>query len=56
MDAVVPMIHPVILCGGTGTRLWPISRQMFPKQFLPLVEDRTMLEATVQRVAGADFA
>lgn len=56
MDAVVPMIHPVILCGGTGTRLWPISRQMFPKQFLPLVEERTMLEATVQRVAGADFA
>ncbi|NBQ79410.1 MAG: hypothetical protein EBS73_11770, partial [Betaproteobacteria bacterium] len=29
-------LHPVILCGGSGTRLWPLSRQQFPKQFVPL--------------------
>lgn len=41
---------PVILAGGSGTRLWPLSRGLYPKQFLPLVEDRTMLQATVTRV------
>ena len=41
---------PVILAGGSGTRLWPLSRQLYPKQFLPLVEERTMLQATVARV------
>jgi mannose-1-phosphate guanylyltransferase / mannose-6-phosphate isomerase len=56
MDSVASMIHPVILCGGTGSRLWPISRQMFPKQFLPLMGDRTMLENTARRVSGPDFA
>ena len=56
MDSVASMIHPVILCGGTGSRLWPISRQMFPKQFLPLVGERTMLENTALRVSGPDFA
>ncbi len=56
MDAVAAMIHPVILCGGTGSRLWPISREMYPKQFLPLIGERTMLEETVLRVAGAEFA
>ena len=41
---------PVILAGGSGTRLWPLSRGLYPKQFLPLVEDCTMLQATVARV------
>jgi mannose-1-phosphate guanylyltransferase/mannose-6-phosphate isomerase len=41
---------PVILAGGSGTRLWPLSRELYPKQFLPLVEARTMLQATVARV------
>ena len=36
-------IHPVILCGGSGTRLWPLSRTVLPKQFLPLTGTRTML-------------
>jgi len=40
---------PVILAGGSGTRLWPLSRQLYPKQFLPLVEERTMFQATVSR-------
>jgi mannose-1-phosphate guanylyltransferase/mannose-6-phosphate isomerase len=31
------LIHPVILCGGSGTRLWPVSRKAYPKQFAPLV-------------------
>ena len=46
------MIIPTILSGGSGTRLWPLSRQLFPKQFLALADDSTMLQATVQRLAG----
>ena len=42
-------IIPVILCGGAGSRLWPVSRQMLPKQFLPLVTGRTLLQDTAQR-------
>ena len=42
---------PVILSGGSGTRLWPLSRECYPKQFLPLVEDISMLQATWRRVA-----
>ncbi len=44
-------IVPVLLSGGSGTRLWPLSREMYPKQFLPLVGDATMLQATWQRAA-----
>jgi mannose-1-phosphate guanylyltransferase/mannose-6-phosphate isomerase len=43
---------PVILCGGSGTRLWPLSRSHLPKQFLPLVSERTMLQETVARLQG----
>ena len=50
-------IHPVILCGGSGTRLWPRSRASKPKPFLPLVGDETLFEQTVKRCArGAGFA
>jgi len=50
-------IHPVILCGGSGTRLWPRSRAVKPKPFLPLVGDSTLFEATVARCAAeAGFA
>ena len=45
------IIQPVILSGGSGTRLWPLSREAYPKQFLPLAGDNTMLQATWQRVA-----
>ena len=45
-------ITPVIMSGGTGTRLWPLSRKANPKQYRPLVTDRTMFEETVARVAG----
>ena len=47
-------IVPVILCGGSGTRLWPRSRASCPKPFLPLVGDSTLFEATVSRCAGAE--
>ena len=47
-------IHPVILCGGSGTRLWPLSRTALPKPFLPLVSDETLFEQAVRRVAGDD--
>ncbi|MCB2087665.1 MAG: sugar phosphate nucleotidyltransferase [Sphingomonadaceae bacterium] len=50
-------IHPVILCGGIGSRLWPRSRAAMPKPFLPLVGERTLFEATLDRCAdGANFA
>lgn len=45
-------IHPVILSGGSGTRLWPLSRQSYPKQLLPLMSERTMLQETVARTAS----
>jgi mannose-1-phosphate guanylyltransferase/mannose-6-phosphate isomerase len=48
----MPRIHPIILSGGSGTRLWPMSRRSLPKQFLPLVAERTMLQETVRRVGG----
>ena len=46
------MIVPVILCGGSGTRLWPMSRELYPKQLLPLVGDRTLLYQTMARLEG----
>src|SRR6476620_2419433 len=47
----IPMV-PVILSGGAGTRLWPLSREAYPKQFLPLAGEDTMLQATWRRVEG----
>ena len=48
----IDMLHPVILCGGSGTRLWPLSRDMYPKQFVDLGDDRTLFKDTVRRVAS----
>ncbi|HVH77223.1 MAG TPA: mannose-1-phosphate guanylyltransferase/mannose-6-phosphate isomerase [Stellaceae bacterium] len=47
------MIHPVILSGGSGTRLWPMSRMLYPKQLLNLAGSGSLLQQTVQRVADA---
>src|SRR5580698_2313120 len=46
-------IHPVILSGGSGTRLWPMSRTFYPKQLLPLVGNASLLQQAARRVAGA---
>jgi len=43
-------IQPVILAGGTGTRLWPLSRELYPKQLLNLTEDKSLLQATILRI------
>jgi len=50
------MIIPVILCGGSGTRLWPLSRKSFPKQFTPLTDNKSLLELTLERVACLNSA
>ena len=49
-------IHPYILSGGSGTRLWPLSRKSYPKQFLKLVDNDSLLQQTAKRLAGAGFA
>jgi len=48
------MIRPVVLAGGSGSRLWPLSRQSFPKQFLSLVGEQSMLLNTCARLSGMD--
>jgi mannose-1-phosphate guanylyltransferase/mannose-6-phosphate isomerase len=48
------LIIPVILAGGSGTRLWPLSRKEYPKQYLALAGDNTMLQETILRLNGLD--
>jgi mannose-1-phosphate guanylyltransferase/mannose-6-phosphate isomerase len=50
------LITPVILCGGSGTRLWPASRQSLPKQFVPLLGELTLFQKAVQLAADPGFA
>ena len=45
-------VYPVIMCGGSGTRLWPSSRPARPKQFIRLTGEASSFQATIQRVAG----
>jgi mannose-1-phosphate guanylyltransferase/mannose-1-phosphate guanylyltransferase/mannose-6-phosphate isomerase len=49
-------IVPVILSGGTGSRLWPLSREAFPKQYWPLLSERSLVQETAARAAGPGFA
>lgn len=49
-------IHPVVLCGGSGTRLWPLSRKSFPKQFTALTGEETLFQASARRFAAPGFA
>ncbi|MCJ2099457.1 sugar phosphate nucleotidyltransferase, partial [Methylobacterium sp. E-046] len=52
MSEGFPLIHPMILCGGTGTRLWPASRESMPKQFARLVDAQaSTFQATLGRVS-----
>lgn len=50
------MIYPTILCGGSGTRLWPLSRKSYPKQFVPLLGPETLFQASARRLHGPGFA
>ncbi|MEC8147389.1 MAG: mannose-1-phosphate guanylyltransferase/mannose-6-phosphate isomerase [Pseudomonadota bacterium] len=45
------MIQPIILCGGSGTRLWPLSRKSLPKQFVPLINGKSLLQITFERIS-----
>lgn len=49
-------LYPVILCGGSGTRLWPSSRKSYPKQFAPLLGAKSLYQNTLQRFSGPTFA
>ncbi len=52
----MPKVHPVILSGGSGTRLWPWSRKAYPKQFLPLTGEDSLFQQTLLRLDDAIFA
>ena len=49
-------IFPVLLCGGSGTRLWPVSRQSFPKQFAQRAGEDSLFQASARRLSGPGFA
>ena len=49
------VLTPVIMCGGAGTRLWPISRESMPKQFVSLVGDQSTFQQVIGRVSGSEI-
>src|SRR5690606_24958113 len=51
----LPSVHPVLLCGGSGTRLWPLSRQSYPKQFARLIGEQSLFQASARRTKAAGF-
>ena len=54
---MVKNIIPIIMCGGSGARLWPLSRQSFPKQFLELSENKkSLLQNTVERISKLEYS
>ncbi|SFR19246.1 mannose-1-phosphate guanylyltransferase/mannose-6-phosphate isomerase [Poseidonocella sedimentorum] len=48
-------VHPILLCGGAGTRLWPLSRKSYPKQFSKLIGDESLFQASARRLSGPGF-
>ncbi|TMM49381.1 mannose-1-phosphate guanylyltransferase/mannose-6-phosphate isomerase [Sulfitobacter sabulilitoris] len=50
------LIHPILLCGGSGTRLWPLSRKSYPKQFAKLLGDESLFQVSAHRLSGDGFA
>ncbi|WP_420645904.1 mannose-1-phosphate guanylyltransferase/mannose-6-phosphate isomerase [Yoonia vestfoldensis] len=52
----MPDIHPILLCGGSGTRLWPVSRKSFPKQFTKIIGDESLFQQAAKRLTGLGFA
>ena len=55
-EAIDRKIVPVLLCGGAGTRLWPLSRKSFPKQFASLTGDKTLFQESAERLSGDGFS
>jgi mannose-1-phosphate guanylyltransferase / mannose-6-phosphate isomerase len=55
-DNIMIQIQPIILCGGSGSRLWPLSREKYPKQLLQLTGKSSLFEATLQRLGGIEAA
>src|SRR5258705_13852178 len=51
MDPMDSPIIPVLMCGGAGTRLWPVSRESMPKQFVPLIGPRSTFQQVIERVS-----
>ena len=49
-------IYPVVMCGGSGTRLWPLSRKSYPKQFNRLFVGGSLFQRTLERITGAGYA
>ena len=50
------IVHPLLMCGGSGTRLWPLSRKSYPKQFAKLTGDESLFQAAARRLSGTGFA
>lgn len=50
------LIYPILLCGGSGTRLWPLSRRSYPKQFVKLTGEESLYQASARRLSGDGFA
>lgn len=50
------IVHPILLAGGSGTRLWPLSRKSYPKQFAKLMSEESLFQASAQRLSGDGFA
>ena len=51
----MPKVHPILLAGGSGTRLWPLSRKSYPKQFSKLIEEQTLFQLSAQRLTSSDI-
>ena len=50
----MPKVHPILLAGGSGTRLWPLSRRSYPKQFSKLIGEQTLFQSSAQRLTSSD--
>lgn len=54
-DYAMEKITPVLMAGGSGTRLWPVSRKSFPKQFTPLLNDESLFQSSARRLVGSEY-